>query len=84
MFTHFPKCLIYVSVNQVSIGSDNGFSLLRCQAIIWTSAELLAIEPLETKISEIFNRNIKRFIQENAFESIVCEKGGYFVQGEMS
>ena len=24
------------------------------------------------------------FIQENAFENIVCQNGGHFVQGEMS
>ena len=24
------------------------------------------------------------FIQENAFENVVCQNGGHFVQGEMS
>ena len=32
--THLPKYCIYVSVNQVSIGSDNGLSPIPRQAII--------------------------------------------------
>ena len=30
------------------------------------------------------NQNFIIFIQENAFEIVVCENGGHFVQGEMS
>ena len=30
----FPLCRIYASVNRVSIGSDNGLSAIRRQAII--------------------------------------------------
>ena len=37
----------------VSIGSDNGLSPIRRQAIIWTNAVLLSIGPLGTKFSEI-------------------------------
>ena len=40
-------------MNQVSIGSDNGLSPIRRQAIIWTNAGLLSIGPLETNFSEI-------------------------------
>ena len=29
------------------------------------------------------NRNYIIFIQENAFENVVCQNGGHFVQGEM-
>ena len=47
---------IYASVNRVSIGSDNGLSPIRRQAIIWTSAWLLSIEPLGTNFSEILTR----------------------------
>ena len=32
--THLPQCRIYVSVNRVSIGSDNGLLSIKCQAII--------------------------------------------------
>ena len=35
------------------IGSDNGLSPGRRQAIIWTNAEILSIRSLETKFSEI-------------------------------
>ena len=45
--------LLYASVNQVSIGSDNGLSPGRRQAIIWTNAGLLLIGLLGTKLSEI-------------------------------
>ena len=40
-------------MNQVSIGSDNGLSPIRRQAIIWPSAVLLSFGPLGTSISEI-------------------------------
>ena len=36
------------------IGSDNGLSTGRRQAIIWTNAEILLIGPLGTNFSEIF------------------------------
>ena len=40
-------------MNQVSIGSGNGFSPIRRQAIIWTNAGLFSIGPLGTNCSEI-------------------------------
>ena len=39
--------------NLIIIGSDNGLSLGRRQAIIWTNAGILLIGPLGTKLSEI-------------------------------
>ena len=44
---------IYASINWDSIGSDNGLSPIRRQAIIWTNAGLLWIRPEETNVSEI-------------------------------
>ena len=38
--------------------------------------------PLGTKLQWNFNQNTKFFIQENAFENIVCQNGGHFVQVE--
>ena len=35
------------------IGYDDGLSLGRCQAIIWTNAGILLTEPLGTNLSEI-------------------------------
>ena len=36
------------------------------------------------QISVKFYRYSTIFIQENAFENVVCQNGGHFVQGEMS
>ena len=51
--THLPQCLIYLSVKRVSIGSDNGLSLIRRQAIFGTNAGILLIARLGTTFSEI-------------------------------
>ena len=40
-------------MNWVRIGSDNGLSPIRCQAIIWTNAWLFSIWPLGANFSEI-------------------------------
>ena len=47
----------------IIIGSDNGLSPDRWQAIIWTSAGILLIGPLGTNFSEIL-MEFKYFIQE--------------------
>ena len=39
--------------NLTSIGSDNGLSPGRRQAVIWTNAWILLIRPLETNFGEI-------------------------------
>ena len=39
------------------IGSDNGLAPRRRQAIIWTSAGILLISPLETNFNEILIEN---------------------------
>ena len=61
----------YVSVDRVSIDSDNGLLPIRRQAIIKNSAEILSIGSLRKKISEI-QIKMQNF-HENAFENIVCE-----------
>ena len=54
VLTHRGRVMqIYVS-KQTSIDSDNGLSPGRRQAIIWTNAGLLLIEPLGTNFSEIY------------------------------
>ena len=60
-------------MNQFSIGSGNGLSLLQRQAITWTNADLLSIGPLETNFNEILSQGSIIFIQENAFENVVCK-----------
>ena len=52
--THWGRVRhIYVS-KLISIGSDNGLSPGRRQAIIWTNAGILSIGPLGTNFSEIW------------------------------
>ena len=55
------------------VGSDNGLSPERRQAIIWTNAGILLIEPLGTNFSEFFKRNSNIFTEENTFENVVCD-----------
>ena len=69
--THWGR-VTHICVSKLTIiGSDNGLSPDRRQAIIWTNAGLLLIGPSGTNFSEILIEII--FIQENAFESVVCE-----------
>ena len=69
MLTHWGR-VTHICVNKITIiGSDNGLSPGRRQAIIWTIAGILLIEPRGTS----FNRNSIIFIHENEFESVVCE-----------
>ena len=65
---------------QVSIGSNNGLSPIRRQAIIWTSAGLLSIGPLGTNFSEILTKIL--FVHANASENIVCEKAAILSRGK--
>ena len=77
--THLSLVLhIYIEVNLVSIGLDNGLSPIRHQAIIWTNATLLF---LRNKLQWNFNQNIKLFIHENASENIVCEMAAILPRG---
>ena len=52
-FTHWDR-LTHICVNKpIFIGSDNGLSPGRRQAIIWTNAGILLIKPLWTHFGEI-------------------------------
>ena len=51
--THWGR-VTHICVSKLNItGSDNGLSPGRRQAIIWTNAGILSIEPLRTNFSEI-------------------------------
>ena len=50
---HYIYIYIYMSVNLLSIGSDNGMSPVRRQAITWTNATTLSNGPLGTHFIEI-------------------------------
>ena len=53
VLTHWDR-VTHICVSKLtSIGSDNGLSPERCQAIIWTNAGILLIRPLGTNFSEI-------------------------------
>ena len=52
-WTHWGR-VTHICVSKLTIiGSDNGLSPGRCQAIIWTNAGILLIGPLGTNLSEI-------------------------------
>ena len=70
LLTHLPMCHIFASVNWVDIGSDNGLSPIRHQAIIWSNSEILSVGPLGTNLSEILIKIQKIFIHENASEYV--------------
>ena len=51
--THWGR-VTHICVGKLTIiGSDNGLSPGRRQAIVWTNAEIMLIEPLGTNFSEI-------------------------------
>ena len=55
--THWGR-VTHICVGKLNIiGSDNGLSPRRRQAIIWTNAGILLIRPLGTKFNEILFRN---------------------------
>ena len=54
LLTHWGRVTHICISNLATIGLDNGFSLGRRQAIIWTNARILLIEPLGTNFSEIW------------------------------
>ena len=58
--------------NLTTIGSDNGLWLGQHQAIFWTNAGIW-LTGHWNKLQLNFNGNSNIFIQENAFESVVCE-----------
>ena len=51
--THWGRVTHICIVKLTIIGSDNGLSPGRCQAIIWTNAGILLIGPLGTNFNEI-------------------------------
>ena len=74
ILTHWGR-VMHICVSKLTIiGSDNGLSPGRRQAIIWTNAGILLIWALETTFSEIVIEIQTFFIEEKAFEKVVCEK----------
>ena len=53
ILTHWGQVMHICVSKIIIIGSDNGLSHGRCQAIIWSNAGILLIEPLGTNFNEI-------------------------------
>ena len=64
----------------MKIGSGNGLSPVRCQAIPWTNTDLLSIRPLGKNFSEL-QIKYKVFIHKNGFENIVCKMAALSSRG---
>ena len=68
---------IFASVEKTIIGSDNGVSPIRCQAIIWTNDDIVNWNIRNTfQCNIIWNSNA--WFQESAFENIVCGMAAIF------
>ena len=64
---------IYTSVNYTVIGSDNGLSAGRRQAIIWNNAGILLIGSLGTDFSRVFIK-IETFSLTNFYLKVFSVK----------
>ena len=65
---------MHICVSKLTIiGSDNGLSPGRRQAIIWANAGILLIGPLGTNLSEILIEIYTFSLKKNAFENVVWE-----------
>ena len=76
--THWGRVTHICASDLTIIGSDNGLSPGRRQAIIWTNAGILLIGPLGTNFSESVI-DIHIFIPENASENIVWKMAAIFL-----
>ena len=73
ILTHWGRVTHICVVDLTIIGSDNGLSPGRRQAIIWTNAGILLIGPLGTNFSEIVIEIQTFLLKKNTFENVVCE-----------
>ena len=82
VLTHWGQAMHICISKIIIIGSDNGLSPGRRQAIIWTDAWMLLIGPLGTNFNEIDSK----FIYFHSRKSIsICrlKNGGHFVSASM-
>ena len=72
LLTHWGRVTHICVGNLTIIGSDNGLSPVRRQAIAWTNVGILLIGPLGTNFSEmLIEIHFYIFVQENPFENVV-------------
>ena len=81
MFTHSGQFQISVG-NLTIIGSDNGLSPGRRQAIIWTNVGILLIGPLGTNFNEMLTE-IHTFHSRKSIWKCCLENGVHFVSASM-
>ena len=80
--THWGR-VTHICVSKIiTIGSDNGLSPGRRQAIIWTNAGILLIESLGTNFSEILIE-IRTFSFKKIHLKMSSGNGGHFVSASM-
>ena len=70
--THWGRVMNICTGNLTIVGSDNGLSPGRCQAITWTNIGIFFIGPLGTNFSEMLNE-MHTFSLKNPFENVVCK-----------
>ena len=76
--------MTHICVNKLTIiGSDNGLSPGRRQAIIWTNAGILLIGPLGTNFTEILIEIFKHFHSRKYIWKCRLENGGHLVSASM-
>ena len=81
-FTHWGR-VTHICVSKLTIiGSDNGLSPDRRQAIIWTNPGLLLIGPFETNSSEILI-GIHAFSFKKIYLKLRLRNGVHFVSASM-
>ena len=78
--THWGRVTHICVSTLTTIGSHNGLSPGRRQAIIWTNAGILFIGPSETNFSEIV---IGVFSFKKMYLKMSSAKGGHFVSASM-
>ena len=82
VLTHWGR-VTHICVSKLTIiGSYNGLSPDRRQAIIWTNAGLLLIGPLGTNFSEILIE-IQHFHSRKCIWKCRLQNGGHFVSAPM-
>ena len=82
VITHWGR-VTHICVSKLNvIGSDNGLSPGRRQAIIWTNTGILLIGAVGTNVSEILIR-ICTFSLKKCFWKCRLEKGGHLVSASM-
>ena len=80
--THWGRVMHICVGNLPIIGSDNGLSAGRRQAIIWTNAGILLIGPLGTNLSDILTEIIT-FSFKKYISKCCLWNGGHFVSALM-